>query len=277
MKNKLFLSLLFLCSMSINAVPQKIVVIGATSDIGRALVKILLAKNHIVVAVDDDVDPLTDLQNREGEKLITKHLPINDAERAREGLIDIVEQIGGLDICILCCAIAPEIEEYGLLKSGHIPWDTSRETIAVNVMGTTALANIALNHFIENKKGYLVGVSSLDALHGHPGCPCYTASKAFLSNYLEAMRQKCKRLDLKNVTISDIRWSFVNQIKNDVNIGWTESPEQAALEMLKAIEEKKPVAYIMSKWNFMLWALTNIPALLRNAVSGISGLRQAQG
>lgn len=276
MKRMFFICLLsttFVCQ----SIPQKIVVVGATCDIGQALIKLLVTKNHTVVAVDDEADLLEDLQKQEGEKLKTKLLPSLDPEAARLCLTQVIKDLNGLDICILCNSVAPEMDEYGMLKEGHIPWKASKDTISVNVMETTALANVALNHFIEHKKGYLVGISSLDALHGHPGCPCYTASKAFMSNYLEAMRQKCARLGLSHIAICDIRWSFVNDIKEDISIGWTETPEQAALLMLKAIEDKKPVAYIMSKVNFALWMLMNVPALLRNVVSGLSVLRYPQG
>jgi short-subunit dehydrogenase len=255
--------------------PKKIIVVGGASDIGQSLVKELLNKGHIVVAADDDEHLLIDFKEQEGERLITKFLPISDEEKARGILNEVIEEIGGLDICILCCAIAPEIEQYGLLQSGYIPWKSSKDTIAVNVMGTTALANVVMNFFVEHEKGCLVGVSSLDALHGHPGCPCYTASKAFMSNYLEAMRQKCRQLKFKNIVVCDIRWSFVNQVKDDLGIGWTDNPDVAAVQMLQAIEQKKPVAYIMDRWSFAIWAVMAIPSLLRNALSGVSVLKMA--
>lgn len=273
MKTKLFIFLSFLIGTVQAFTPKKVVVIGATSDIGQELCKILLSKGHTVVAADDDKDQLVDMQTREGQKLKTTFLEIADSEKARAGFQQIIKDIDGLDICILCNSIAPEIDDYGLLKDRHIPWSTSRDTIDVNVKGTTALANVALNHFLVKKKGYLAGVSSLDALYGHPGCPCYTASKAFMSNYMEAMRQKCIRLGQKNIHVCDIRWSFVSQVKDSLGKGWTENPQEAALQMLKAIEERKPVAYIMSRWSFILWAITAVPSLVRNAVTGLGGLR----
>lgn len=270
--------LLFSCLFSsfLSAVPsKKIVIIGGASDIGQALTRQLLKKGHTVVAADDDQDILNNMQKQHGTSLITRYLPIAKAEESRSNFKEIIEEIGGLDICILCCAVAPEIKQYGLLHDGDIPWGASKETIEVNVLGVTALANVAMNHFIDHEKGYLVGISSLDSLVGHPGCPCYTASKAFMSNYLGAMHKKCTRLKLHDVVLCDIRWSFVHQVEQDLSIGWTEDPDQAAKEMLKAIEQKKQVAYIMDRWNFALWALTAIPSLIQNAVSGISVIKMA--
>jgi short-subunit dehydrogenase len=275
MKLQVMLAILFCFGSTVTVVKQKIVLVGGTSEIGQELARLLLTKGHMVVVVDDEVDLLLDMQEREGQKLITKLLPINDIEESRKTFTDIITELNGLDICILCNSIAPEIEEYGLLQNNKIPWKATKDTIDLNVTGFTGLANIALNYFIKQRRGYLVGISSLDALYGHPGCPCYTASKAFMSNYLSAMRQKCERLLLKDITICDIRWSYVSQVKDSLEAGWTEDPQIAAMQMLRAIEERKPVTYIMSRWSFVLWALAAVPTLLRDAVAGVSSLRFA--
>lgn len=255
--------------------PKKIVVIGGASAIGQALTKELIKKGHQVVAADDDRDILNYMQEEQGAQLITRYFPLMQAEESRQVFKALIEELGGLDICILCCAIAPEIEQYGLLHDGDIPWGPSKDTITVNVMGITALANVAMNYFIDQQKGYLVGVSSLDALVGHPGCPCYTASKAFMSNYLTAMRKKCSRLQLDNIVICDIRWSFVDEIRDELVVGWIDNPSDAAVDILQAIEQKKTVAYIMDKWSFALWTLMALPSLIQNALSGLSMLKMA--
>ncbi len=272
-KKILLFSLLF--SSFISSSGKKIVVIGGASDIGQALVKNLLKKDHTVVAVDNDQAMLAHMQKHHGNSLIIQHISITKVEEARASFKDLIEKIGGLDICILACAVAPEIRQYGLLHDGDIPWSASKETIEVNVLGTTAFANVALNHFIDQQKGYLVGISSLDSLVGHPGCPCYTASKAFMSNYLGAMRKKCSRLKLHNITLCDIRWSFVQQVEDELAIGWTNDPDKAAIEMLKAIEQKKQVAYIMDRWSLALWSLMAIPSLVQNALSGLSVIKMS--
>ena len=94
---------------------KKIVIIGGASDIGQELVKILLSKDHTVVAADDNPDILEDMQKRYGTKLMTRVIPIVDTDAGRIALSDIIEELEGIDICILCCSIAPEIDDYGIL------------------------------------------------------------------------------------------------------------------------------------------------------------------
>ncbi len=37
---------------------------------------------------------------------------------------------------------------------------------------------------------YIVGISSIAAIRGRAECPAYNASKAFVSNYMQGLRQK---------------------------------------------------------------------------------------
>lgn len=254
------------------SIKQKVCVVGANRDIGKKIVALLLAKGHTVVALDDEADQLAALQKEMGDRLITQVVSFTDVKELQATFTAMVTQMGGLDICILCNFIAPEIEEYAV-HSHHMVWQSAQETIAINVVGTVAIAHKALEYFMQQKKGYLVTISSLDALYGHPGCPCYTASQAFISNYMQAVRQRVSRLSDVAITLCDIRWSYVSHVQNTINSGWTQDLEVAAVQILQAIEQKKPVAYIMSKWGFALWALSAVPGLIKHIWTGMHELK----
>ena len=57
--------------------------------------------------------------------------------------------------------------------------------------------------------GHIVGISSIAAIRGNGDAPAYNASKAFVSNYLEGIRQKVSKLNL-NITVTDIQSGFVD-------------------------------------------------------------------
>jgi len=59
------------------------------------------------------------------------------------------------------------------------------DTIATNVAGFTAVANVAFRHFLHKKSGHLVGISSIAALNDDGEAPAYNASKAFMTGYKE--------------------------------------------------------------------------------------------
>ena len=57
-----------------------------------------------------------------------------------------------------------------------LDWELENETIAVNVSGFTATANVAVAHLAARGSGCLVGISSIAALRGNPAAPAYGAS-----------------------------------------------------------------------------------------------------
>lgn len=252
---------------------KKVIIVGGIMDIGREVAKQYLQKGYSVGFVDENQIQLEAFRTLENGAVSIQAVDFSDYEQARIMFKNFITQFGGMDICIIALAIAPEISQYGLLLDGDIPWNHSRQTVMVNILLSAALANIALNYFIDQGAGHLVGISSLDALNGHPGCPAYTASKAFMANYLGGMRKKMSLLKFNTIFVTDLRWSLVQDAKQVLAVGWIETPQEAAIHMISAIEQKKPVAYIMSRWSFILWGLLTVPALMKDILSGVSVLK----
>lgn len=253
---------------------KKVIVIGGITDIGRELAKLCIQKGHSVGFLDASMQQLEAFKTLENGNLAVEQADFTNPEQARTQLQKLIDALGGMDLCIIALSIAPEVSQYGLLKDGDIPWPLARDTIITNTLVWTALSNTALNYFLDQGFGHLVGVSSLDALFGHPGCPVYTASKAFMANYLGGMRKKMQLLNYTSLYITDLRWSFIQDSKQSIAIGWIETPQEAALHMMEAIEQKKTVAYVMTRLSFVLWGLLAIPSLVKDMLSGVSVLKR---
>jgi short-subunit dehydrogenase len=81
---------------------------------------------------------------------------------------------------VLCAGVVnPNLE---------LDWSKDQATVAVNVNGFVALANLAANFFSSQGSGHLVGISSMSALVHSPKTTVYCASKAFVSNYPKGLR-----------------------------------------------------------------------------------------
>ena len=52
------------------------------------------------------------------------------------------------------------------------------------------MAHTAVEFFEKQKSGHLVGISSISGLRGSGYCPVYSGAKAFISRYLEGVRNK---------------------------------------------------------------------------------------
>ncbi len=107
--------------------------------------------------------------------------------------------------------------------------------------------------------GHIVGVSSIIALRGSDIVPAYSASKAFMSNYLEGLRKKAFK-DKSAITVTDIRPGFVDtEMAKAEQKFWVASPTQAAEQIYSAIQRKKSYAYITRRWILIGWLLKILP------------------
>ncbi len=175
---------------------QTAIVIGASSGIGREIVRILAAKGVKVAAVarrkallDELVTEFPSLvQAYEHDVVQTHDVP---------GLfLEITKNLGGLDLFVYNSGVMPEVAatEYSFDKDLHM--------VNVNILGAIAWCNQAAERFQNTKHGYLVGIGSVAGDRGRMLQPVYNASKSFLHTYLEALRN---RLSRHGVVVSTIK------------------------------------------------------------------------
>ncbi len=132
-------------------------------------------------------------------------------------------------------------------------WDWTKEkiTIDTNVTGFTSMAMAAYQYFLKTKKGHLVGISSVAALISNSGSPAYSASKAFISNYLQGLNIHAYKAKIP-ITITDIRPGFVDtKMAQGARVFWVASKEKTAKQIYQAIKKKKTNAYITKRCNIV--------------------------
>src|SRR5262249_34500268 len=163
-------------------------------------------------------------------------------------LTSLIQQMNGIDLFILNAGV--------IFHNPDLDWQKEKETIELNVLGFAAMANVAMHHFLETGNGHLVGLSSISALRGHESSPAYNASKAFVSNYLEGLRQKAFR-SKKQIIITDVKPGYVDTrlTKGTKGMFWVSTPEEAAEQIYNAIQHKRHQAYITRRWRFIAWFL----------------------
>ena len=223
---------------------KKAIVVGASSGIGRAIAKVLAQNGYDVGLVARRVELLRKLQEEISNHSYIKQIDVSRHNEAIDRLRELIEQMQGLDLIILNSGI--NTNNIGL------EWEKEIEVIDVNISGFVAMANVAVKHFLKQHSGHIVGISSIAGLRGSAGCPSYNASKAFVSNYLEGLRYKLSR---SNIYVTDIRHGFVDTalIKRHPFRFWVASPEQAARQIVRAIQRRQKIAYITRRWLIVAW------------------------
>ena len=187
-----------------------------------------------------------------------KVIDVSQAIEAMQSLRELIADMNDVDLFVISSGtgfVNPKLE-----------WGPESATIAVNVSGFTAMANVAAEHLQARGSGQLVGISSIAALRGSGGAPAYSASKAFMSNYLQGLRHKFAKLRLP-ISVTDVQPGFVDtaMAKADHKF-WVASPEKAAKQIFEAIRKRKKHVYVTKRWRIIAWLIKVMPDWLANKV-----------
>lgn len=233
---------------------RKAIIVGASSGIGKALAELLSSKGYIVGLVARRTAMLLNIQKELPSRTYIRTLDIRDSAAVQQGLTDLIADMGDVDLVVISAGIGHVNPELSMEKE--------METIATNVSGFTAVANVVFHYFLQQGSGHLVGISSIAAIRGNADAPAYNASKAFVSNYLEGLRQKSARLGLP-ICITEIQPGFVDtDMAKGKGLFWVTPVRKAAAQIYRAIESKRAHTYVSKRWRLVGWLLKGIPSTL---------------
>lgn len=217
---------------------------GASSGIGKALATEFARRGYDLGLLARRVDVLeqlaAELRRSSNVRVEVAALDVAQDETVHPVIDALREKMGGLDIMIANAGITA-INRTG---SGDIAKD--KYVMAVNFIGAIATLDAAAKHFRGQKRGQLVGVSSIAGMMPIPGSGTYSASKAALSMWLRAARQELAK---HGISVTAIHPGF---IRTELVDGMEKYPfvieaDVAAREMADAIETKKD-SVIVPKW-----------------------------
>jgi short-subunit dehydrogenase len=230
---------------------KKAIIVGASSGIGKSLAQTLAGDGYRVGLAARRLPLLLDLQKEIGSQTLVKQIDVSKIPAATLLFSELIQEMDGVDLIIISAGTG--------FMNPELDWDKENETIAVNVTGFAAIANVAIHYFIKNGGGHLVNISSIAAIRGSGIAPAYNASKAFESNYMHGLRCKIDKSGLP-ITITDIQPGFVDTaMAQGDGLFWVASPEKAAKQIYQAIKAKKANAYITRRWRLFAWLLKLIP------------------
>ena len=231
---------------------MKIIIVGATSGIGRDLALLYLQQKHTVAITGRRNALLAELK-AEHPLLLTACFDVCGNENLAH-VKRLITEMGGLDLLVYNAGFGD--------PSAQLVPETEIATTKTNVMGFVEIVSFTFSYFVQQGSGQIAVTSSVAALRGNSWTPAYSASKAFLSNYAEGLNMKAKRLK-KNIYVTDIRPGFIKtKMAKGHGQFWVASPAKATNQILQAIHKKKRVAYITKRW----WLIAQIMKILPYAI-----------
>lgn len=239
---------------------------GASRGIGAALARRLAREGWLVALLARREDQLRTLcedinrQYHEARALSYGH-DVTDYTSVPDLLRKIVADLGGLDLLVYVAGmnLPPGLE--------HLDFAGDRQMMEVNTLGAMAWMTPAAELFKSLGGGHIVGISSVAGDRGRVGNPGYNTSKAALSTYLEALRN---RLTRHGVHVLTVKPGFVKTDMLKAAQGGTPfaiEPDQAAEDIYRALDRGAQTIYTPRLWRWIMLVIRHIPSVIFRRMS----------
>jgi NADP-dependent 3-hydroxy acid dehydrogenase YdfG len=239
---------------------QRAIVVGASSGIGEAIA-LRLASDGAAVALigrrEAELQRVAGAIGRSGRgrAIVVAH-DATHYERTPELFERLVGELGGLDLLVYAAGVQfnPSEGEYDFAKD--------RWMLETNALGLIAWGDVVAPHFEAARRGTILGLSSIAGERGRRSFPGYSTSKAAMTAYLEALRNRIARAGVNVVTIKP---GFVDTAltRGMPGLLWLIPPERAAELALKiARRGGSPSAFVPWRWSIVAFIVRHLPSFV---------------
>jgi decaprenylphospho-beta-D-erythro-pentofuranosid-2-ulose 2-reductase len=237
----------------------KIVLLGATKGMGRALGRLVIERKHELFLVGRDEAEVArsarDFEVRGGRPANSVGVAACDLARP-EGLaaaLDAAERaLEKIDVVIVTGALFATQDK---LEADPV---FAEKLLSVNFAGTVLFCEEARKRLLARGGGTLCVFSSVAGERGRKPVIIYGAAKAGLTHYLEGLDHKFSGQGLKVVTVKPgfVRTGMTAGLPAPPFAG---EPEGVAKLVLAAIERGSPVVYAPRPWALIMFIVRLLP------------------
>lgn len=233
---------------------QTIIIIGATSGIGKTLFEKYAADGNRIGIVGRRPHLLDELRQEHPDMTVTATADITKQDEIARAIESLRAELKDIDLAIVCSGTGD--------LNPSLDYALECPAIDTNVRGWTFVIDTLYHIFEQQGHGHLVAVTSVGGLRGEPMAPAYSATKAYQINYMEALRKKAYKSG-GSITVTDIRPGLVDTVmaKGD-GLFWVMPVEKVAHQIISAIRKKKSKVYVTKRWHFLAIINKNLPFVL---------------
>lgn len=250
--------------------PDRIIVTGAGSGLGRTLSADLAARGCRLVLADHNPTGLEEtVQSIRSREIVTRTADVTRPD-ANAALVEAaLQHFGGLDALILCAGVSmwarfEEIRDLSVFE----------KLVSVNYLGAVYAIHAALPH-LRQTRGRIVAISSLQgevALPYHSG---YTAAKHALNGFLDTLDFELGG-EVRILTVMP-GWISGTNLRANAFTAEPKGPrrhnrhavsvEECSRRILRAIERGDRRLYIPRKLGALKWLRLFAPGLVRSIIA----------
>ena len=175
----------------------KVFITGASSGIGAALARHYAASGAAVALTARRIEVLDALRGELGANTHAYAADVTDAASLTRAANAFMERHGTPDVVIACAGVSIGVDS-------ALPEDVAvfKQVMDTNVLGTCITFQPFIAAMKQQRRGALVGIASVAGIRGIPGSGAYSASKAAVITYCEALRIELRGSGVEVVTIA---------------------------------------------------------------------------
>ena len=228
---------------------RKIVIVGATSGIGRSLALGYLSRGEIVGVTGRRTESLEEIKALYPGSAFYRTMDVQD-DGCLDAMGELIGEMGGMDVMVYCAGAGTQ--------NPALDMEVEMNAVRTNVDGFMRAVIYSFNYFKERRSGQIVDISSLSAVRPVRHSPAYGSTKRYQAHYMSCLAWKSNhdRLGIKMTTIFP-GWIKTDMLKYDYPI--VISLEKGTRIIMRAIDRKRRKAMVPWWWSIAAGAWKLIP------------------
>jgi short-subunit dehydrogenase len=245
---------------------RKVVLLGASKGIGRALARLMAARGDALFLIGRDLEDLgrsaRDLEVRAGRPAGTIGTAACDLERP-DGFGAALDAagaaLGGFDTVVVTAGL---FATQARLEDDP---ELARRVLTADFANTVVFCEEARRRLLARGGGTLCVFSSVAGERGRKPVIIYGAAKAGLTRYLEGLDHKFRAQGLRTICVKPgfVRTGMTEGLKPPPFAG---EPEDVAAIAARAIDRGTPVVYAPRIWGLIMFVIRMLPRFVMRKI-----------
>jgi decaprenylphospho-beta-D-erythro-pentofuranosid-2-ulose 2-reductase len=240
---------------------RSVLILGASSAIARGAANAFAERKMPLFLAGRDLDELeriaNDLTIRYGITVKHGYFDAEQLDTHESFFKNAVQEMASIEGVLLA---------FGYLSSGSV-FDKNEcaKVIQCNFSGAVSILNLCAQYFIERKRGFIIGISSVAGDRGRNSY-IYGAAKSAVSVYLQGLR---RRLFHDGIRVITIKPGFVDTPMTYGLKGMflVADPKIIGKQIVNTLDKSVDVVYLPWFWRYIMWIIKSIPEQLFKRLS----------
>jgi len=236
--------------------PRRILVLGATSGIAEACIRLWANRGDVLYLVARNADKLAvvaaDARTRGASHVGLAVANLDDTAAHAEVLSHGINSLGGLDVAFLALGVL------GDQGDAEKNFATADQILHTNFVAPVSLLTWLANYTAQRRAGTLAVLSSVAGERGRKSNYVYGSSKAGLTAFVDGLRNRIDRDGVRVMTIKPgpVKTAMTEGMKGSAKFA---DVDAVAASLVKAIDHGDDVVYVPGIWRVIMAVIRAIP------------------